>query len=292
MPQLRIALQLALLAALLAGAPAVAEPQRLLVTPQSLDERIRTDEAPHLVLRDPDAKGEQPLFVWLAGTNGHPDKGPLQLFATALELGYRVIGVSYLTDTAVAQICTRERLVRNPRCAEQVRQQRVWGDAPTALIPDREEDAIVPRLTRLLRYLARTESDADWGRYLEGDEPNWSRIVVAGQSQGGGMAGYLAQGRSLAGVIMFSGGWDHGRDGDIAPWYRRKSQTPPERWHATYQVEEPQGRTMAQIYQTLGVPDAHIHALDLPLRPGGKPHGEGIANPAYKPLWREMLSPP
>ena len=34
---------------------------------------------------------------------------------------------------------------------------------------------------------------------------------------------------------------------------------------------------------------AQVHALDLPLRRGGQAHGEGIANPAYAPLWHQML---
>ena len=36
----------------------------------------------------------------------------------------------------------------------QFRQQRVWGDAPSAPIGDRPADAIVPRLTALLRRKA------------------------------------------------------------------------------------------------------------------------------------------
>jgi hypothetical protein len=42
--------------------------------------------------------------------------------------------------------------------------------------------------------------------------------VLAGQSQGGGMAAFIAQTQRVAGVIMFSGGWDRGPEGAIAPW--------------------------------------------------------------------------
>jgi acetyl esterase/lipase len=34
--------------------------------------------------------------------------------------------------------------------------------------------------------------------------------VVAGQSQGGGMAAFIAQTRNVAGVVMFYGGWTVG----------------------------------------------------------------------------------
>lgn len=103
------------------------------------------------------------------------------------------------------------------------------------------------------------------------------------------MAGFIAQTRRVAGVLMFSGGWDHGPDGDIAAWYSRDSQTPSQRWHGSFHVDEPQAATMERIYRRLGVPATQIHALSQPVRPGGSPHGEGIANPAYKPMWERML---
>ena len=65
----------------------------------------------------------------------------------------------------------------------------------------------MPRLTRLLHQLAEQDPAGQWAAYLDGDEPRWSRIVLAGQSQGGGMAAYLAKTRAVAGVMMFSGGW-------------------------------------------------------------------------------------
>jgi hypothetical protein len=46
---------------------------------------------------------------------------------------------------------------------------------------------------------------------------------------------------------------------------------------------------MERIYRRQGVPVAQIHALSQPVRPGGQAHGEGIANPVYKPMWEQML---
>jgi hypothetical protein len=45
---------------------------------------------------------------------------------------------------------------------------------------------------------------------------------------------------------------------------------------------------MDQIYQRLGLPAAQIHGLALAVQ-GRQPHGEGIHNPAYRPLWLQML---
>lgn len=102
------------------------------------------------------------------------------------------------------------------------------------------------------------------------------------------MAAYIAQTRRVAGVIMFSGGWDRQSADEIADWYLRPSATPLQRWHGTYRVQEPQAAAMDSIYRRLGLPATQIHALAEPLR-GANPHGEGISNAAYQPLWAQML---
>lgn len=292
------------------------EPRRLLIAPHATDARLDEGDAPHLVVYDRDAtSSSQPLLVWLPGTNGHPATGPAKFFATVLQQGYRLVGLSYLNGEAVSQVCTPRRVAQQPRCAEQFRQQRVWGDGGAVVLGDRPEDAIVPRLTRLLHHLVEADPAGQWAQYINENicpqadedrrpppegvkptrggpslacEPRWDRIVLAGQSQGGGMAAFLAQSRAVAGVVMFSGGWDHGRDGSIASWYKRPSQTPPQRWYGTFHVDENQAQTMAQIYRALGLVPEHIHALDLPVQ-GRAAHGEGITNPAYAPLWQAML---
>ncbi|WP_457427601.1 BPSS1187 family protein [Roseateles sp. P5_E7] len=275
------------LVALLLAFAAQAQERALRVAPQATDARLAADEAPHWVVYDPAVA--EPLLVWLPGTNGHPETGPKALFKAVRDGGFRLVGLSYLDDVAVSQVCIGPRLRAHPGCAAAFRQQRVWGDATSAPIADKPHDAIVPRLTQLLRHLAEQDPAGQWAAYLDGNEPRWSRIVLAGQSQGGGMAAYLAKTRAVAGVLMFSGGWDKDGSGDVARWYRQPAVTPPERWHATYHVQEPQADAMARIYATLGIPKLQVHALDQPVR-GRAAHGEGISNPAYLPLWQAMLS--
>lgn len=271
--------------------PVAAAERQLLVAPVSTDAELRSDEPPHLVRYEPTrrAPSPAPLLVWLPGTGGKPVTAPADFFDTALQQGYRVLALSYLNTPAVGQVCVGRVLRAHLHCAQDMRQQRVWGDAPTSLIEDRAVDAIVPRLSRLLQYLARQDAQAQWQQYLdEAQQPRWEYVVLAGQSQGGGMAAFIAQTRRVAGVLLFSGGWDRGADGDIARWYGREPLTPPQRWHATFHVDERQAPTMAQIYRRLGIPRAQIHALSLPpLR--GNAHTDAIANPAYRALWSEML---
>jgi hypothetical protein len=261
--------------------------QRLSVAPRLTDERLGEAEAPHLVVYEA-GRRDAPLLVWLSGTGGSPATGPGLFYATALQQGYRLLALSYLNTPAVSQVCVGTTLRARPACAGQLRQQRVWGEPQSGLVADRPEDAIVPRLTRLLQFLARSDAAGHWEQYLQGDEPRWASLTLAGQSQGGGMAAFIAQTRRVAGVIMFSGGWDHQAGGDIAGWYSRPSVTPPQLWHGTFHTQEPQAAEMARIYRRLGLPAEQIHALTQPVE-GLHPHGQGIANPAYRPLWEQML---
>ena len=278
---------LLLLLVLVPLSAAWAAEQRLLIPPRLSDERLAESDPPHLVIYNSD-KPASPLLLWLAGTGGAPATGPRLFYGAALQQGFRLIALSYRDTPAVSQVCTGPALRAQSDCAGRMRQQRVWGDPQSGLIADRPEDAIVPRFTRLLQHLARSDAAGAWTQYLDGDEPRWARVTLAGQSQGGGMAAYLAQTRQVAGVIMFSGGWDHRAGGDMADWYSRSSATPSQRWHATFHADEAQAATMERIYRRLGLPAAQIHTLSEPML-GRRPHTEGISNPAYQPLWERML---
>lgn len=275
-----------LLALAVAWAPGWAGATERTVAPQALDARVRAGDPPHWLAYEP-ATPAQPLLVWLTGTGGKPQPGPQLFFQAVREQGYRLISLSFHTTPAVSQVCVGAVLQREPDCAQQFRRQRIWGDAPTPLIDDQEQDAIVPRLVRLLQHLAHSEPEAGWGEYLEGEAPRWSRIVLAGQSQGGGMAAFLAQEREVAGVLMFSGGWDRGRAGAPAAWYSRGSRTPMARWHSLHHTEEPQAALLARIDGVLGVPEAQRHTLREPVARNA--HTEGVGNPVYRPLWLEVL---
>ncbi len=278
---------LALAALLMASAHA--EMVRLDVRPSATAPDIKTADAPHIVLFDENnANGN--LLLWLPGTSGKPHVTPQVNFPQfAAEQGYRVIMLSYITDQGVSNICVGKNLRGNRSCAEDFRRKRIFGSDSFSLIADQPQDAIVYRLSMLLRQLKDTRKDEHWDQYLNADgSPRWERIAVAGQSQGGGHAAFIAKSQAVARVIMLSGGWDMSAPGEIADWYARPSATPAERWYAAFHVEEPTARTMAGISRALHVPAANVGVLDKPVR-GARAHGEGLSNPAYLPWWSFAL---
>lgn len=169
-----------------------APPERLVVyrvVPSSIDSSVRRFDAPHLVIFDSTVRPDAPLLVFLPGTGGRPENTS-EFAAVAARQGYRVIGLAYVDEPAVQQICPRQP---DPDCAEKVRRKRIYGDDVTGLIDDRPNESIVSRLTVLLVALDRAHPSDGWSRYLRDGRPDWTRIAVSGLSQGAGMAAYIAR---------------------------------------------------------------------------------------------------
>jgi hypothetical protein len=268
------------------GGIAAADSVRTTVEPKTVDAHVTGGLEPHVVAYDPQVADAE-LLVFLPGTGGHPEAGPKHFYDTVIEQHYRLISLSYIDDQAIAQICPGQR---DASCSIKVRTKRTFGDDTTDLIADTPADAIVTRLAELLAYLAKTQPNAGWDAYLDHGAPRWSRIALAGQSQGGGMAELIAKRDAVARVLTFSGGWDSGADAkDVAGWYSDKSVTPAERWFGTYNVAEEHAKAIARTYKALGIPAEHVFALDKPVPDGANPHPQGVVNPAYKPIWVEML---
>lgn len=258
------------------------------IKPSITDPTITAFDIEHWVLYNRNtSKGK--LFLFLPGTNGIPVRGPKKLFKTVVEQGYQVINLSYINQPAVARMCKGENLEKDSECAEKFRTQRIFGTQLTDLIPDEPQDAIIPRLTKLLNYLAKFDKEGNWDAYLKDGTPKWSEITVSGQSQGGGMSAFIAQRKLVDRIITFSGGWDYSAPGAIATWYAGESVTPADRWYGSYHVEEPKAEVIDETLRAMKVPADHIYGLNKEIPKGRKAHSQAIRNTVYKELWIELF---
>lgn len=271
----------------------------LKVKPSEADPSVRKWDSAHIVLYDKAIKNNK-VLLWLTGTGGSTDHYPQSFFKTALDQGYRVIALSFMSIPGVSQICIEDYLSKNVDCAAEFRRKRIYGDNIFQPIPDQYQDAIVPRLTKLLQYLSENDKEGGWSQYLDQStgKPAWSKIAIAGQSQGGGMAEFIAQHESVARIISFSGGWDYSdsKARKIAGWYSQKLITSPQNVFAAYHVKEVAAAELAEICKELHIPSENVFALDQPIiqqtkkrTPSNPYHVEGIKNPVYKPVWIKML---
>ncbi len=269
------------------------------VKPSATNVTIHTWDTAHAVYYDAKIKNNK-ILLWLAGTNGTALNVPVEFFNTALNQGYKIIALSYITVPAVSQLCKDEVLDANAECAADFRRKRIYGDNNFSLISDEPQDAIIPRFVNLLQWLAKNDSSCNWSQYLneEGVRPIWNKVAIAGQSQGGGMAAFIGQQESLARVISFSGGWDYSnsKEKKIAGWYFNKNATAMKNWYATYNINEMAATPLKEICTALQIPASHIFAFDKPLlnvntsKENTNPyHGDGIRNTVYKSIWIKML---
>lgn len=258
------------------------------IKPSVTDPSIIQTDVEHLIKFNR-ATDKNKLLLFLPGTNGVPERGPQNLFNVAVEQGYKVINLSYINQPAVARICKGENLENDIDCTEKFRTQRVFGTQLTTLIPDQIQDAIIPRFMKLLIHLNEIDPKGNWNNFIKGNEPNWALITVAGQSQGGGMAAFIAKKKMVRRIITFSGGWDFQAKKKIAKWYAFPSVTPADRYYGIYHQKEPMAAFLAETYEAMNIPKNHIFALDLEIREGKKAHGEGIRNVVYKKMWMELF---
>ncbi len=261
------------------------------IKPSAIDPGVRQFDEPSIALVDPDLPADAPLAIFLPGTGGKP-ANVLGLLGVVAAQGYRVIGLEYDDDPAVAQVCPRDP---DPACAAAFREMRVSGTGTSREVSNPTAEAIVPRLVAALKALDRAAPGEHWATYLDGDQPRWDRIVVSGLSQGAGMAAFIAKQHPVRRVVLFSSPWDStGRDQHPAPWLSLPSATPPERWQAEYNKRERTVGLLIAAYAALNIPPANIRVFDLDLPPwvaANNPnpyHGVTVRDPRYTPQWRAM----
>ena len=170
------------------------------IAPAAADARISTSFEAHVAITPTPALSANKLFVFLPGTQGLPTFYRLILRRGSAS-GFHAIGLNYPNDQSVGSICVG----REASCFWDVRREVVTGSNESALVAVAAPDAIVTRLERALTYLNTTYPGEGWGQYLAANGTvDWSKLVVAGHSQGGGHAGVMAKLYAMQRAVYFS----------------------------------------------------------------------------------------
>ena len=207
----------------------------LRIDPQLTEPAIESVHGPHIALRDPQVPSVYRLFVFLVGT-GAKAEASLTIDNAFAQMGYHAIGLDY-EDNVLAVSCGHSQ---DRACFDNYREAIVTG-APVSdkVIVDRA-NSILNRLQKLLLYLVKTDPNGGWDQFVDGDQPAWGRIVIAGHSQGSGHAAYIGKMFKVDKVLMFSGPQDYLDDLDEpAPWQAKPGATAPSRFFAFLNVNDP-----------------------------------------------------
>lgn len=197
------------------------------ILPAQTSSAITANLLPHFVINpDPAVTAKGRLFVFLPGT-GAPPSAYRDIVRTGAARGYHALGLTYRNDDAVESLCGASS---DPDCAGKVRREVITGEDTSALVSVDAGNSIIARLRALLVFLQATYPAEGWGQFLRAGEPDWTKITIAGHSQGGGHAGYFAKLVELDRAVMFSAPGDTGvAAGSAAQWSALPNITPAAR---------------------------------------------------------------
>jgi hypothetical protein len=194
------------------------------ILPASTDAAISTDFEAHFAVNpSPAVAAKQRLLVFLPGTFGRPDNYRLIVRAAAVN-GLHGVGLNYPNNATVASRCGDD----GP-CFGATREEILTGaDASNAIAVTRA-DSIENRLIKLLQTLHSQAPQEGWNAYLTATgDIDWARVRVAGHSQGGGHAAYIAKRRAVDRAVFFAAPADATAAG-LAPWVFAAPVTPAAR---------------------------------------------------------------
>jgi pimeloyl-ACP methyl ester carboxylesterase len=167
------------------------------------------------------------------------------LLRNAAAGGYHAIGLSYRNEVAVNDLCT----VGEAGCHAAVRNEVITGEDTSPLVEITRADSIDHRLVAALQYLG-------WDDYLDDDALRWTDITVAGHSQGGGHAAFIAQLREVNRAVLFAAT-------EPADWTEEALATDVERLFGFVHADDPQRDAMVLSWERLGVPGDIVVVEDV-----------------------------
>lgn len=198
-----------------------------LVLPQSTDDSIQTSTVHHYAFVDTRISQSGKLFVFLGGTGSSPQNYS-SINKTATSLGYYVINLSYL-NAVDGQACKSQG---DPNCFLNYHEEMIFGGTQSSLVTIKKANAIHNRILKLLQRLHKLNPSNGWDQFYEDSELMYSKFVLAGHSQGGGHAAYLAQKFAVDRLVMFSSPNDYSdKEGQPASWLRNQFATSLDRFY-------------------------------------------------------------
>ena len=233
------------------------------ILPSSTDNCITQRLDSHFVYRATAVAATGRLFIFLPGTNAVAQHYQL-ILAQAARSGYHAIGISYPNDDAVGTLCATQPTT----CYGDTRLEILTGQATSAQVTVNRPNSIENRIVRLLRFMRSTEPTGDWGQFLQGDTAVvWGSVSIAGHSQGGGHALFIAQRYAVYRATAYASFGDGLPDGTaVAPWVTRPYATPTNRLFGFISTfdELVSPSTALAVWTAIGMSGAAVNVEDAP----------------------------
>jgi hypothetical protein len=204
------------------------------VEPTQTDPLIETVHGPHIALYKPGIKSKHLLYLFLPGT-GERALATQKMDSIFAVMGFHAISLDY-ENNVVAVSCSHGL---DSTSFDKYREEIVTGKPVSDKVNVDSVNSILNRFQKLLLYLIKNDPNGGWGQFVKDNKPVWSKIIIAGHSQGSGHAAYIAKMYRVNRALMFSGPQDYLDDLNMpAPWQSKKSVTPPAKYYAFLNLQD------------------------------------------------------
>jgi len=281
------------------------------ITPSDTDSRIDKfsgEEWMHIAYFNPSMPDKGLLVVWLPGTGGKPGARK-SFFQFAADEGFHVVSLAYPDNLSISHFHNSD----DPDAFKKARENVIYGKIPFAKLNTGVPNSIESRLHFLLVYLDKTYPQENWRQFFlkgKGEHFDYEKLILAGSSQGGGHAAFMAYEHKVARVLMFGAPKDFNvHFNQPAKWFSDPNATPLDRFFSfVHDKDEGHGCTYAQqlenyramklspAYPVINVdnskpPYEHTRLLTSD-RPSFFPHGAPSAYASYSDAWKYLLTEP
>jgi hypothetical protein len=160
-----------------------------LVPPSATNPSILLYNNNHYVCVDTRTTLKNKLFIFFPGTSGSPEVYKL-IVKKAASLGYHAIGLMYPNGSELYSWSAS-----NPDNSQfgKCRQEIFDGTNQTLGVNVDANNCIKGRLYKLLQYLSTRYPGLNFQQFMNGSDVYWNKCRLAGHSQGGGHAFYIAK---------------------------------------------------------------------------------------------------
>lgn len=171
-----------------------------LIAPSTTNPAIFLYNNNHYACVDTRTTLKNKLFVFFPGTGGSPEFYKL-IVKKAASLGYHAIGLMYPNSSDMyAYSGSNPDNTQFGKC----RQETFDGTDRTLGVTVDANNCIKNRLYKLLVYLQQRYPALNYGQFINGTDVYWSKCTLAGHSQGGGHAFYIAKKVGVEKTISFA----------------------------------------------------------------------------------------
>lgn len=204
-----------------------------LIEPKATDPAYSTDNEQHYVL-ETNENNNGKLLLFIGGSFSTPKNYSIFCEYVA-SLGFDVISLSYPNDVAAAPLGNNE----DKFIFDKYREEICFGTELSDAVKVNALNSIITRTEKLVLYLEKIYPAHGWKKYLLNSKMEWSKVVVAGHSQGSGHAAYIGKKILTERVIMLSGPNDfHTFYKTGANWLKLPAQTPNNKQFALFHISD------------------------------------------------------